>query len=137
MSVTRIKIFCNFLLSILNNKPGSSEPGYRCTCYSSCNMSELMSTDVLFLVLIIQIGAVYIWSYVYPVMRLSANKGTKESETDVSAIQDNVSEETSHLYSEISTEALLPSMASPSSEEYQDQVEEPKVSSSMLLCFPS
>ncbi|KAB1225049.1 putative transporter C5D6.04 [Morella rubra] len=100
--------------------------------------SSVCSTDgEAYAALSMAIGAVYIWSYVYPVMRLSANKGTKESETDVSAIRDNVSEETSHLYSEISTEALLPSMASPSSEEYQDQVEEPKVTflEKLKLCL--
>lgn len=92
---------------------------------------------------IMQIGAVYTWSYVYPVMRIYANKATKDIDMDGSTTRDNTSGETSYLHSEIGTEPLLPSEGYPRSEESMDQVEDPpngtegkaKVSSSMLW-FP-
>ena len=70
-----------------------------------------------------QVGAIYIWTYTYPLMRISASKKTEEIVIDGSSNGDNNSRETSHLYSEIDTEALLPSKGCPSSEEYMDQVE--------------
>ncbi|XP_050282700.1 protein PIN-LIKES 3-like [Quercus robur] len=69
------------------------------------------------------LGEVFLWTYVYAIMRLSANKATKEIDTNDSTIQDITSEETP--YSEICTEALLPSRGCPTSEEYTDQVEVP------------
>ena len=99
----------------------------------------LISIILLFLVLMVQLGEVFLWTYVYAIMRLSANKATKEIDTNDSTIQDITSEETP--YSEICTEALLPSRGCPTSEEYTDQVEVPfsgcegkaKVSSDILL----
>ena len=94
---------------------------------------------MLFLTLIVQLGVVFLWTYVYAIMRLSANKATKEIDTNEYTIRDKTSEETP--YSEICTEALLPSRGCPTSEEYTDQVEVPfsgcegkaKVSSDILL----
>lgn len=90
-------------------------------------------------VLIMQLGAIYIWSYVYPIMRIYANKATKDTGIHGSTTRDNISGETSYLHSEIGTEPLLPSEGCPSSEECMDQVEvhstgsegKAKVSSSM------
>jgi hypothetical protein len=70
-----------------------------------------------------QVGSIYIWTFTYPIMRISASKKTEEIVIDGSSIGDNNSRETSHLYSEIDTGALLPSKGCPSSEEYMDQVE--------------
>lgn len=89
----------------------------------------------------VQLGEVFLWTYVYAIMRLSANKATKEIDTNDSTIQDITSEETPH--SEICTEALLPSRGCPTSEEYTEQVEVPstgceekaKVSSDILLLW--
>ncbi|KAG6628453.1 hypothetical protein CIPAW_14G014700 [Carya illinoinensis] len=67
--------------------------------------------------------AIYIWSYVYPIMRIYANKATKDIDTDGSSTRDNISGETSYLHSEIGTALLLPSEGCPSSEEFMDQVE--------------
>lgn len=80
-----------------------------------------------------QVGAVYIWTYTYPIMRIFANKNTEEIAIDGSSVGDNNSGETSHLYSEIDTEALLPSKDCPSSEEYMAGSEgKAKVSS---ICY--
>jgi hypothetical protein len=76
-----------------------------------------------------QVGAIYIWTYTYPIMRISASKKTEEIVIDGSSNGDNNSRETSHLYSEIDTEALLPSKGCPGSEEYMDQVEVPSTGS--------
>jgi hypothetical protein len=77
----------------------------------------------------VQVGAVCIWSYVYPIMRLSANNATIEID---STITDNTSGETPYL--EISSETLLPSTDCPTSEIYRDQAEgKAKVSSDLLL----
>ncbi|XP_042959480.1 protein PIN-LIKES 3-like [Carya illinoinensis] len=72
---------------------------------------------------IMHLGAIYIWSYVYPIMRIYANKATKDIDTDGSSTRDNISGETSYLHSEIGTALLLPSEGCPSSEEFMDQVE--------------
>ncbi|KAM3685650.1 hypothetical protein ACB098_11G137400 [Castanea mollissima] len=72
-------------------------------------------------------GAVYIWSYVYAIMRLSANKATKEIDPNESTIQDSTSGEIP--YSEICPEALLPSRGSPTSQEDTDQAEVPSTKS--------
>lgn len=89
----------------------------------------------------VQLGVVFLWTYVYAIMRLSANKATREIDTNDSTIRDNTSEETP--YSEFCTEALLPSRGCPTSEEYTDQVEVPstvgegkaQVSSDILLLW--
>lgn len=92
----------------------------------------------------VQIGAVYIWSYVYAIMRLSANKATKEIDSNESTIQDSASGEIT--YSEICPEALLlPSRGSPTSQEDTDQAEVPstksegkaKVSAHLILLWIS
>ena len=77
----------------------------------------------------VQVGAVCIWSYVYPIMRLSANNATIEID---STITDNTSGETPYL--EICSEMLLPSTDCPTSEISTDQAEgKTKVSSDLLL----
>ncbi|KAK4592490.1 hypothetical protein RGQ29_016865 [Quercus rubra] len=86
--------------------------------------SSVCSTDgEAYAALSMALGEVFLWTYVYAIMRLSANKATKEIDTNDSTIQDITSEETP--YSEICTEALLPSRGCPTSEEYTDQVEVP------------
>ncbi|XP_018818771.1 protein PIN-LIKES 3-like isoform X2 [Juglans regia] len=86
--------------------------------------SSVCSTDAeAYAVLSMALGAIYIWSYVYPIMRIYANKATKDTGTHGSTTRDNISEETSYLHSEIGTEPLLPSEGCPSSEECMDQVE--------------
>ncbi|XP_062174650.1 protein PIN-LIKES 3-like isoform X2 [Alnus glutinosa] len=85
--------------------------------------SSVCSTDgEAYAALSMAVGSIYIWTFTYPIMRISASK-TEEIVIDGSSIRDNNSRETSHLYSEIDTEALLPSKGCPSSEEYMDQVE--------------
>ncbi|KAI9195832.1 hypothetical protein LWI28_018527 [Acer negundo] len=66
-----------------------------------------------------------VWSYVYFIMRISAEKGIKEINTSDSTNTINISYGTSQIFSEISTEALLPSNDYPSSEDHSDQVEPP------------
>lgn len=81
--------------------------------------SSVCTTDgEAYAALSMAVGAVYIWTYTYPIMRIFANKNTEEIAIDGSSVGDNNSGETSHLYSEIDTEALLPSKDCPSSEEY-------------------
>lgn len=70
-----------------------------------------------------QVGSVYLYSYVYPIMQIYANKATKDIEIDGSTIKETTSRETPSLYSEICTEVLLPSTGCTSSEVYMDQVE--------------
>uniref|UniRef100_A0A2N9F252 Auxin efflux carrier component n=1 Tax=Fagus sylvatica TaxID=28930 RepID=A0A2N9F252_FAGSY len=73
--------------------------------------SSVCSTDgESYAALSMAVGAIYIWSYVYAIMRLSANK----IDTNASTITDNTSGETP--YSEICTESLLPSSGSSTSE---------------------
>ncbi|KAE8038503.1 hypothetical protein FH972_011005 [Carpinus fangiana] len=92
--------------------------------------SSVCSTDgETYAALSMAVGAIYIWTYTYPIMRISASKKTEEIVIDGSSNGDNNSRETSHLYSEIDTEALLPSKGCPSSEEYMDQVEVPSTGS--------
>ncbi|KAK3195283.1 hypothetical protein Dsin_026593 [Dipteronia sinensis] len=71
------------------------------------------------------IQAIYVWSYVCFIMRTSAEKGIKEINTSDSTSIINTSYGTSQIFSEISTEALLPSNDHPSSEDHSDQVELP------------
>ncbi|XP_040995258.1 protein PIN-LIKES 1-like isoform X2 [Juglans microcarpa x Juglans regia] len=86
--------------------------------------SSVCSTDAeAYAVLSMALGAIYIWSYVYPIMMIYANKATKDTGTHGSTTRDNISGETSYLHSEIGTEPLLPSEGCPSSEECMDQVE--------------
>ncbi|XP_062175223.1 protein PIN-LIKES 3-like [Alnus glutinosa] len=86
--------------------------------------SSVCSTDgEAYAALSMAVGSIYIWTFTYPIMRISASKKTEEIVIDGPSIGDNNSRETSHLYSEIDTEALLPSKVCPSSEEYMDQVE--------------
>ncbi|XP_050282685.1 protein PIN-LIKES 3-like isoform X2 [Quercus robur] len=91
--------------------------------------SSVCSTDgESYVALSMAIGAVYIWSYVYAIMRLSANKATKEIDSNESTIQDSASGEIP--YSEICPEALLlPSRGSPTSQEDTDQAEVPSTKS--------
>ncbi|XP_059434321.1 protein PIN-LIKES 3-like isoform X1 [Corylus avellana] len=92
--------------------------------------SSVCSTDgETYAALSMAVGAVYIWTYTYPIMRIYANKKTEEIVIDGSSNGDNNSRESSHLYSEIDTEALLPSKGCPSSEEYVDQAEVPSTGS--------
>ena len=77
----------------------------------------------LFLTLILQIGAIGIWSYVYAIMRISANKCKKEINLDDSTISIRTSGETLEILSEGCTEALLPSKDCPSSRECSEEVE--------------
>lgn len=73
--------------------------------------SSVCSTDgESYAALSMAVGAIYIWSYVYAIMRLSANK----IDTNASTITDNTSGETP--YSEICTESLLPSTGCSTSE---------------------
>ncbi|KAL4600286.1 hypothetical protein ACB092_11G187700 [Castanea dentata] len=86
--------------------------------------SSVCSTDgEAYAALSMALGVVFLWTYVYAIMRLSANKATREIDTNDSTIRDNTSEETP--YSEFCTEALLPSRGCPTTEEYTDQVEVP------------
>ncbi|KAK4592503.1 hypothetical protein RGQ29_016867 [Quercus rubra] len=90
--------------------------------------SSVCSTDgESYVALSMAIGAVYIWSYVYAIMRLSANKATKEIDSNDSTIQHSASGEIP--YSEICPEALLPSRGSPTSQEDTDQAEVPSTKS--------
>ena len=78
----------------------------------------------------VQVGAIYIWSYVYAIMRLSASK----IDTNASTIMDNTSGETP--YSEICTESLLPSSGCSTSEVPSTESEgKAKVSSDLLLLW--
>ncbi|KAG7946003.1 hypothetical protein I3843_14G016200 [Carya illinoinensis] len=86
--------------------------------------SSVCSTDAeAYAVLSMAIGAIYIWCYVYPIMRIYANKATNDTGTHGATTRDNISGENSYLHSEIGTEPLLPSEGCPSSEECMDQVE--------------
>ncbi|KAM4081950.1 hypothetical protein ACJW30_11G132300 [Castanea mollissima] len=90
--------------------------------------SSVCSTDgESYVAFSMAIGAVYIWSYVYAIMRLSANKATKEIDPNESTIQDSTSGEIP--YSEICPEALLHSRGSPTSQEDTDQAEVPSTKS--------
>ncbi|KAK4847745.1 hypothetical protein QYF36_005415 [Acer negundo] len=71
------------------------------------------------------IQATYIWSYVYFIMRSSAEKGIKEINTSDSTGTINTSNGTSQIFSQISTQALPLSNNHPSSEDHSDQVEPP------------
>ncbi|KAL5799098.1 hypothetical protein ACOSQ2_003918 [Xanthoceras sorbifolium] len=82
--------------------------------------------------------AIYVWSYVYFIMRTSVEKGLKEINASDSTSIINTSYGTSQIFSESSTEALLPSNDHPSSEDHSDQVELPHTSfegkMKVLLC---
>ncbi|KAK4840538.1 hypothetical protein QYF36_011315 [Acer negundo] len=79
------------------------------------------------------VGAVYIWTYVYPIMIIYANKSNKNTTINDSTIIIESSGETSDSY----TEALLPSQDHPSSDDYPNQAQLPHTRSSdkMIHCF--
>ncbi|KAK9285766.1 hypothetical protein L1049_024966 [Liquidambar formosana] len=89
-----------------------------CTTYGTAYASASMA-----------IGAVYIWSYVFIIMRVSANKSIKEINANDSTISINSCGETSEIFSESCTESLLPSKDFPSSEDYLNQAELPHTTS--------
>lgn len=82
-------------------------------------------------IFVLQVGAIYIWSYVYNIMRLYANKG---STTNDSTVEIKYAGETSQTLPESCTEALLPSRDCLDSRDYSDQVEE-KVKDSPSFTF--
>ncbi|KAL5752250.1 hypothetical protein ACOSQ2_022757 [Xanthoceras sorbifolium] len=86
------------------------------------------------------VGAVYIWTYVYPIMSIYANKSIKSTAVNDSTISIKSSGETSENLSESYTESLLPSQDFPSSDD-PNQAELPHTRSSesfqdkMIHCF--
>ncbi|KAK2657708.1 hypothetical protein Ddye_010760 [Dipteronia dyeriana] len=72
------------------------------------------------------VGAVYIWTYVYPIMSIYANKSNKDTTINDSTIIIKSSGETSDSY----TEALLPSQDHPRSDDYPNQAQLPHTRSS-------
>ncbi|KAG6677263.1 hypothetical protein I3842_14G017100 [Carya illinoinensis] len=86
--------------------------------------SSVCSTDAeAYAALSMALGAIYIWSYVYPIMLIYANKAAKDIAMNGSMTTDNISGETLYLHSEIGTALLLPSEGCQSLEECMDQVE--------------
>ncbi|TXG59221.1 hypothetical protein EZV62_013794 [Acer yangbiense] len=77
--------------------------------------------------LMLQVGAVYIWTYVYPIMSMYANKSNKNTTKNDSTIIITSSGETSDSY----TEALLPSQDHPTSDGYPNQARLPHTRSSV------
>ncbi|KAL4645783.1 hypothetical protein ACB092_02G258500 [Castanea dentata] len=69
------------------------------------------------------VGAIYIWSYVYMIMRVYANNSIKDVNTHDSTISITLSGETAETFPEPCTEPLLPSRDCPSSDGHADQVE--------------
>lgn len=88
---------------------------------------------IIFLYLILtldQVGAIYIWSYVYMIMRVFANKKTEDIDTHDSTVSITFSGEPSETFSGTCTEELLPSRHCPSSDDHSaDQVELPRIRS--------
>ncbi|XP_059437268.1 protein PIN-LIKES 3-like isoform X2 [Corylus avellana] len=72
------------------------------------------------------VGAIYIWSYVYMIMRVFANKRAEDIDTRDSTITITFSGEPSETFPGTCTEALLPSRDCPSSDDQSDQVELPR-----------
>lgn len=71
----------------------------------------------------LQVGAIYIWSYVYMIMRVYANNSIKDVNTHDSTISITLSGESAETFPETCTESLLPSRDCPSSDDHSDQVE--------------
>lgn len=71
----------------------------------------------------LQVGAIYIWSYVYMIMRVYANNSIKDVNTHDSTISITLSGESAETFPETCTEPLLPSRDCPSSDDHADQVE--------------
>ena len=71
----------------------------------------------------LQVGAIYIWSYVYMIMRVYANNSIKYVNTHDSTISITLSGESAETFPETCTESLLPSRDCPSSDDHSDQVE--------------
>ncbi|KAK4583677.1 hypothetical protein RGQ29_021700 [Quercus rubra] len=69
------------------------------------------------------VGAIYIWSYVYMIMRVYANNSIKDVNTHDSTISITLSGESAETFPETCTESLLPSRDCPSSDDHSDQVE--------------
>lgn len=94
-------------------------------CYSTCRIYVIF----FYLILTLQVGAIYIWSYVYMIMRVFANKTSEDIDTHDSTISITFSGEPSETFSGTCTEALLPSSDCPSSDDHSDQVELPRTRS--------
>ncbi|XP_062143297.1 protein PIN-LIKES 3-like [Alnus glutinosa] len=76
------------------------------------------------------VGAIYIWSYVYMIMRVFANKTTEDIDTHDSTMSITFSGEPSETFSGTCTEALLPSRDCPSSDDHSAyQVDLPRIRS--------
>ncbi|KAA8532106.1 hypothetical protein F0562_006752 [Nyssa sinensis] len=85
--------------------------------------SSTCSTDgVAYASLSMAIGAVYIWSYVYNIVRVYGKKSNGDINIDDSKISIQSSRETSEIDSESCTEALL-TKDCPSSEDHEVQAE--------------
>ncbi|KAM3710033.1 hypothetical protein ACJW30_02G220200 [Castanea mollissima] len=69
------------------------------------------------------VGAIYIWSYVYMIMRVYANNSIKDVNTHDSTISITLSGESAETFPETCTEPLLPSRDCPSSDDHADQVQ--------------
>ena len=79
----------------------------------------------------IQVGAIYIWSYVYMIMRVFANKRTEDIDTGDSTITVTFSGEPAETFPGTCTEALLPSSSRdcPSADDHSYQLELPRTKS--------
>lgn len=86
------------------------------------------SSNMHFLWYVNKVGAIYIWTYVYVIMGIYANKNVKDS----TSIQS--SGETSETFSETCTEVLLPSENGSTSEESANQDGLPSTIFGVLLC---
>ncbi|KAF3440911.1 hypothetical protein FNV43_RR19197 [Rhamnella rubrinervis] len=69
-------------------------------------------------------GSIYIWSYVYVIMRVYANKSIKDSTTNDSMINMKSSEKAPETLPESCTETQLPSRDCLSSIDYSEQVDQ-------------
>ncbi|XP_065632905.1 protein PIN-LIKES 1 [Quercus suber] len=69
------------------------------------------------------VGAIYIWSYVYMIMRVYANNTIKDVNTHDSTISITLSGESAETFPETCTESLLPSRDCPSSDDHSNQVD--------------
>nr|XP_023929426.1 protein PIN-LIKES 3-like isoform X4 [Quercus suber]XP_023929427.1 protein PIN-LIKES 3-like isoform X4 [Quercus suber] len=69
------------------------------------------------------VGAIYIWSYVYMIMRVYANNTIKDVNTHDSTISITLSGESAETFPETCTESLLPSGDCPSSDDHSNQVD--------------
>ncbi|GMY11046.1 protein PIN-LIKES 3-like isoform X1 [Fagus crenata] len=82
------------------------------------------------------VGAIYIWSYVYMMMRIFATKSIQDVDTHDSTISITLSGETAETFSETCTEPLLPSRDCPSSDDHSDHVEMPRTTSGGKVKMP-